>query len=259
MQMFVDTDQGRIILEEDTLVVALDDTGHEDMLPQNGGCFGIAGCAFMARDYYRLIDGPWTYMLQNFFPDVKRPLHAAKHLRNPSAAQLGALCHFFTKFQFFRLAAIASLNTSNPDGYNYIQVVGATLLERLKEIAQYTPFRRVYVIFEASERIEMQVIKSLANKKLCSPTIEAHIELAIMPKAAAASALEVADVIAHTVGSQTRRRHKSGRIGQDFKAIFHEVDKRLVSFMEITGIKTGPFIWSQKYPCVSRYGPMPWR
>jgi hypothetical protein len=50
-------------------------------------------------------------------------------------------------------------------------------------------------------------------------------------------ALEVADFIIHTAGAQTRSRiFDSDKVRKDFEIIFRNVDKRLVSFMEITKV-----------------------
>ena len=63
------------------------------------------------------------------------------------------------------------------------------------------------------------------------------IELAVMPKSAISPLLEVADVIIHTAGSQTRDRNKGkSDFRLDSKAIFQGVPKRLISTIEITKI-----------------------
>lgn len=36
-------DEGNLILADDVFVVALDDTGHEELHEANGDCFGIGG------------------------------------------------------------------------------------------------------------------------------------------------------------------------------------------------------------------------
>ena len=58
-----------------------------------------------------------------------------------------------------------------------------------------------------------------------------------MPKAAAELALEVADLIIHTIGRQARHNLTSrGTFVPDFKAVFYSVDRKLVSFMEVASV-----------------------
>ena len=74
-------------LSEKTLLIVIDDTGQENFKDPNFKVFGLGGCAFLVRDYQRLIEKPWNEMCQRYFPEVKRPMHAAD-LRKPSTAQL---------------------------------------------------------------------------------------------------------------------------------------------------------------------------
>lgn len=228
--------EGNLILADDVLVIALDDTGHEELHQENGACFGIGGCAFMVADYQRLVETPWNLMLQHFFPDVPRPVHAVEHFGNPTKEQMSALTHFFTRFEFFRLAVTVSTKTRNSADADYIEIVGASVLQRVAEIAAHASFSRVFILFEASERIDRKVMQALSGKKLRSGHREFLIELGTIPKSACAAALEVADVIAHTACGQTRHRNKrdSQPVRKDFKDIFQTVDRRLVSFAEIT-------------------------
>jgi len=236
MPLILVHDEGNLILADDVFVVALDDTGHEELHEANGECFGIGGCAFMVSDYQRLVEAPWNFMLQRFFPDVPRPVHAVEHFRNPTKEQMSALTHFFTRFEFFRLAVTISTKTRNSADAGHIEIVGASVLQRIAEVASHASFSRVFILFEASERIDRQVMQALSGKKLRSGHREFPIELGVIPKSACAAALEVADVIAHTAGCQTRHRNRrdSQPVRKDFKDIFQTVDRRLVSFAEIT-------------------------
>lgn len=239
MPLVLGCDDGEHILPDDALVFALDDTGHEKLHQANGACFGIGGCAFLVSDYQRLIEAPWNHMLQRSFPDTPRPVHAAEHFRNPTKEQLSALTDFFTRFGFFRLAVTVSTKTTNSVDADYIEIVATSVLQRVAEVASQVTFSRVLVLFEASERIDRQVMQALSGKKLQRGNREFEIELGIMPKSARAAALEVADVIAHTAGGQARHRNKdnSQRVRPDFKDIFQTVDRRLVSIAEITRVR----------------------
>jgi hypothetical protein len=59
-----------------------------------------------------------------------------------------------------------------------------------------------------------------------------------MPKSSADPALEVADFAMHAVGRQARHNLQArGTFVPDFKAVFHTVERRLVSFMEVESIR----------------------
>jgi hypothetical protein len=119
---------------------------------------------------------------------------------------------------------------------DYIEIVAAAALQRVAEVATQVSFSGVFILFEASQRIDMQVKQALSGKKLRSEHREFEIELGVIPKFTYAPALELADVIAHTAGCQTRHRNQcdSQPVRKDFKDIFQTVDRRLVSFDEIT-------------------------
>ena len=190
----------------------------------------------MARDYQKLIKEPWEFMCRNFFPELQRPLHAAE-LRNLSTEQINALNYFFTNYGFFRIASTASIKSIKKIDNNFIEVIGASLLNSICDIAQWTDLERVFIIFENSDRIEMKVLQSLSNKKFIRANKDINIDLGLMPKSACFPALEVADLIVHTAGTQVRSRISGNKkFKQDFEIIFKNVDQRFVSFKEITEI-----------------------
>jgi hypothetical protein len=62
-------------------------------------------------------------------------------------------------------------------------------------------------------------------------------ECYFLPKASADPALEVADFIMHAVGRLARQNlEQRGNFVPDFRAIFHAVEPRLISFMEVGSV-----------------------
>ncbi|GAA5214100.1 DUF3800 domain-containing protein [Corallincola platygyrae] len=232
-ELIFETEKGQFPLSEQTFVVVLDDTGHEQFQDPNYRVFGLGGCAFLAKDYLRLIEKPWNYMCEHYFAEEERPLHATD-IRF-SSEQMGALKHFFEKFEFFRIATTTSYKVDSEVDERLIDIVGASLLQRIVDVAKWADFDRMFIIFESSDRIESKVMRSLSGKKVTKGAREIEIELAVMPKSTSFPALEVADFIAHTAGTQTRSRNEGeAKIRADFDIIFRSIDGRLVSFMEIT-------------------------
>lgn len=238
MELILEHNKGIERLSESTLVVALDDTGNERFKDANHPVFGLGGCAFMVRDYQRLVEGPWDYMCSKYFPDIKRPIHATDDLKNLTEDQMNAINHFFERFEFFRIATTSSKNTETSVEEDFIQIVGASILQRIVDVAKWTNFDRLFILIEESERIELKIVQSLSNKKIEKNDQEIQIEIGLIPKSACIAAMEVADVIIHTAGGQTRSRISGNtNFRLDFKTIFQSVDKRLTSFMEITNVE----------------------
>jgi hypothetical protein len=104
IELILEHQNGEEHLSENTFVIALDDTGQEEFKDPNYQVFGLGGCAFLVRDYQRLIEIPWNYMCNRFFPENERPMHATNLKPSSlSSEQKGALKHFFEKFEFFAL------------------------------------------------------------------------------------------------------------------------------------------------------------
>lgn len=237
-QLILEHSKGIETLLESTLVVALDDTGNENFGDERHPVFGLGGCAFMVRDYQRLIDTPWNFLCSKYFPKIIRPIHATDDLRDLTDEQLNAINHFFEKFEFFRIATTSSEVSESTIDEDFIQIVGASTLQRILDISKWTNFDRLIILIEESERIEMKIVQSLSNKKIKKGNKEINIEIGLIPKSACMAAMEVADVIIHTAGGQTRSRIKGNKkFRPDFEKIFQSVDKRLISFMEITKVK----------------------
>ena len=58
------------------LIVFVDDTGHEALVPGQP-VFGLGGCAVMAADLDRLIRHPWLDVRRRVCGSPENPLHAA--------------------------------------------------------------------------------------------------------------------------------------------------------------------------------------
>ena len=231
-QLILESDKGTVTLGPQTLVFALDDTGHENFKDPNHPVFGLGGCGFLVRDYSRLIDEPWNNMCQTVFKEQKRPLHAAniKFTRE----QMENLSIFFSSYEFFRIAVTTNHNLINKTENGVIELIGNVLLSRITEVGKWAEFDRLFILFESSERIESKVLAGISNKAIIRANIKIPIELAIIPKSACMSGWEIADFIAHTCGAQARTMEqgiKSKR--KDFDLIFNSINKNLTSFMHI--------------------------
>lgn len=193
----------------------------------------------MAADVDRLIRDPWRQVRAKVTGSPDQPLHAASFARHASKADMQAVGQFFRANPFGRLGAMITAKAPRPNGLSPLAIVAEVVKRRVAEIAKWTPFREAKVIFESSDRANQLIQAAFAEFQLQEDGRPIPVECYFMPKSARDPALEVSDFVMHAVWGQTRRS-LAGRAGhgRDFKAVFHEVDRRLVSYMHITKVKS---------------------
>jgi hypothetical protein len=103
------------------------------------------------------------------------------------------------------------------------------------------PLDRVAIVFEQSERGTPLVYRDFEWLKrgfYDSRGKRVQGDFCFAPKDAMEPGLELADLIAHTVGRQQRCWRKDwGKMEKDFEAVFHSVDKSLCEFMAVAETK----------------------
>jgi hypothetical protein len=222
-------------LPSETLLVAVDDTGHEGFAPTHR-VFGLGGCACLVKHYGQLIDEPWKAMKAELFGGVDSPMHASSKTP-PSQEQLQALGVFFTEFQFFRFAVMAAETVQNATANSLIRIVCRSLLDRVAEICAYAQPKDVALIVENSDRIQDDLIFELSGYRIGDGEIQFEPKPYLLPKAANSSMLEVADFVIHAAGAQIRNRlQRKFGIRKDFDLVFYGVDRRLSYYVELLSI-----------------------
>lgn len=229
----IEHDAGTIDYPGTTLLVGLDETGHEEFADPNHPAFGLGGCAMLLKDYDVLIDRPWRGMKRECFGGADVQLHASD-LRNPTKQQLEALEYFFTHFQFFRFAVMAGSTVKNTTNAQLMQIVCAAVWGRIAEIAKWTQPTDVVVVAEQSDRTKKEVYGYLAGYEIGNETIRIKPRVFLAKKTAGQSFMEVADFVMHPAGAHVRNRLLGKpSIRQDFSAVFHKVDHRLSGYVEL--------------------------
>jgi len=171
-------------------------------------------------------------------PDI--PLHASSFTQTASKVEMEAVGRFFRTFPFGRFGAVITTEVKRPASLTPLDVVAEVVKRRIIEVAKWTPFRAVKVIFESSDRANCLIEAAFGQFQIEEDGRPIPVECYFMPKSANDPALEVADFVMHAVWGQARRTmaNRAG-YGRDFMAVFHGVDPRLTSYMHITGIE-GP-------------------
>lgn len=225
-----------LILPDRSLAVFVDDTGHEELV-KGHPVYGLGGCAVIAADLDRIIRLPWREVRRYVTGSPDTPLHAADFGQTATQAQIEVVERFFRSQPFARFGATISTDTKLTDEMGAVPTIATVLQRRIIDIAKWTPFSEIHVIFESSDRADELIKNAFQNFNIEEDGRPIPVECYFMPKAAADPALEVADFVMHVVGRQTRKNlqgHNSFAL--DFKAVFHSVDSKLASFMEIKGV-----------------------
>jgi hypothetical protein len=230
---------GALTIADQSLVVFVDDTGHEALVSGHP-VYGLGGCAVMAGNLDRLIRHPWHEVRRKVTGSADTPLHAAAFARTATPEQIEAVAAFFRTEPFARIGATVSVATRMIGDLGPVNAIAGVLKNRIVDIAWWTRFSEVNVIFEASERADRHIEAAFQDFRLEEGGAQIPVECYFMPKAAHDPALEVADFIMHAVGRQARRRIE-GKEGfaPDFAAVFHGQDPKRGSFMDVSEVRRG--------------------
>lgn len=240
----LETDDGKVLqLGEDDVVFFIDETGHEFFSDERYPIFGLGGCGMTVKYYAETVRIAWLYMKREFFGlEGDTHFHAADlKPEELTDVHLAALSHFWSKFEFFRIAALATDKSLFDDGMLADEVVYATLKRRILDVLKYShPFSKLHIMFEASDRLDDRTMRNFSDFKFLDRgegKMQIPVEKYIMPKTACEPGLEIADFIIHTSGAQTKARFQR-KLTQpdrkDFQLVWHSIPNELTSFMEIT-------------------------
>lgn len=223
-----------LVFPEDCLVVFVDDTGHEALV-KGHPVYGLGGCAVMGSHLDRVICQPWRNVRQCITGSADTQLHASTFAQGATQEQINFVAEFFKTQPFARFGAIISTTTKLIDELGPVPTISKCLQNRIVDIFKWTPCKEIRVIFESSDRADPLIEDAFQGFEISENNNPIPIECYFMPKSAAHPALEVADFVMHAVGRQARRNAQKRDL-PDFEAVFHSVDKKLVSFMEINEV-----------------------
>lgn len=239
----IDENGNECIINENTLLIFIDETGNELLNDNMYPFFGFGGVAIPASLYQCNLCLPWNYIKNEFFNGQSKVLHATD-LRNPTIEQMNILNRFFSTFSFGRFATVISNDTEITFDVNLFDLLASSLHARLKKIVSNTSHTDIIFIFESNQRTD-EIIASYFSKykfikKINNQEIETKVNRFRMNKSQIEPGLEVADFIIHSAGT-TIRSLEQGKITKpterkDFECIFKTQDPRISDFIYITKV-----------------------
>jgi hypothetical protein len=227
-------------IDPDCLLLFIDDTGHERFADKQFPIFGLGGCAVMGSTYEHLLRNPWFQMKNEYFDGSQVLLHAAD-LRNPSSSQIQAIATFFRDHDFSRFCAISRITSRIDESMVPYDATATCLIERIRRVASWYPFKTIAMIFEASDRGDKLAARFFPNFTFAVDGSNVPIEYRRAGKSLCEPGLEVADFIMHTAGAQVRDQmigkvDGPRRFRKDFECVFHSVDKRKADYLLIDSV-----------------------
>ena len=229
-------EQPRLVLQDRTLAVFVDDTGHEALV-KGQPVYGLGGCAALGRDIDRIINQPWKELRRRVAGSSDAHLHAHKFSRIARVDDFEAVAQVFRTQPFWRFGAVFTTETTLLPEISLMRTMKSVLQKRIQDIVEMTLCKEVSIVFKSSERTNDLIQNAFHQFDFNRGSKRIPSECYFMPKAAGEPALEISDFVMHAIGRQTRHNlNQRGSFLPDFCAVFHAVAPNLTSFIEVDDV-----------------------
>jgi hypothetical protein len=230
--------EGDELLAPTCLLIAIDETGHEELADPGYPVFGLGGCLTTVAEYHDQIRAPWATLKHRYFQGPSVALHATGlKLSTEQAAAVGA---FFREQTFGRFAAVTTVETSLRSPMSRYEATGLMMGRLIAEAATEYEFDRIAVLFEHSDRTEALIRRTFSPTKTYSGEAakrwQVPTKFFFTTKDTAEPLAEVADFIMQASGSAVRTQLVSGTPflkRRDFAAVFEGGLERRAAFFRV--------------------------
>jgi hypothetical protein len=230
----IDGGSETVIFLPGDLVFFIDETGHEKFADPQFPVFGFGGIAVTADKLDNDVRSPWQELRRAIRGSETAPLHASDLTQAEIEQHAPAIGEFFRDGRFARLGVSCSDHTASPNSITVNEYILGALKNRITAIMEHTTARSLRIIFEKTERLGSSIERYFGDLRLVENDIAIPIHFYFLPKSSNDPALEVADFVAHSVGRHAHpKRREENSYGLDFQSIFHDQDRRRVSYIHI--------------------------
>jgi hypothetical protein len=212
-----------------TLMVFIDETGHEEYADPNYPVFGRGGCLVTGSEYNNRIVRPWKKLLQEIdWGDT--PFHTSEliqRLRSLGKATCDAQIESINQLArhgFFRFGVTTHSKIIFPSEVDGHAVVSAGLANFLRRVVASCNPSSVMIVFEDSKRTNKFVERDFILENLWMYDLFGHevsVDGYFCKKQLRIPGLELADLVVHTAGDNQRHALRGkGGVPLSFKELF---------------------------------------
>lgn len=144
------------------LVVFIDETGNEHFKDDRHPVFGFGGCAVLAADLDAAVREPWRQVRRAVNGSPDEPLHAGGRPRW-LPHEFAVVADFFRRSPCLRIASMSSRVTLLPSGMPAIDAVAGSFKKRIIDVARWTSFQSIALIFEKTDRLKGEIERAFGN------------------------------------------------------------------------------------------------
>tara|TARA_E500000178_G_scaffold326273_1_gene354351 strand:+ start:1158 stop:1901 length:744 start_codon:yes stop_codon:yes gene_type:complete len=222
--LLLHTDQGKLHVSSNTLLIFLDETGTETLNDPKAPYFGVGGLLVECRNYQKQVEVPWSSIKDKYFDGKGSPLHASDmhKVSKKRNEKFEALNTFFDSNDFGRVGVVCTNNVILEDKIKVEELIFHSMWNSINTVANKMKWKDIVVIYEENDRLIPAFRRGMELMKLENSRQEPiTIRYLTMTKECVFSGLEVADFIIHTVGRQGKQFSQgSDAMNIDFKKVF---------------------------------------
>ena len=220
-----------LVYRPSTLLVFIDETGHEAYADSAYPVFGRGGCIVMGSECHNRVNRPWKKMLAEIeWGD--QPFHTADFVQRlkaqdpaTAASQMAAI-NRLADHGFFRFGVTTDYHTDRDYGVDGHLAVSLGLVDLIRRMAGERNPSSIALIFESSDRTDGLVRRDFSSELSAIDLFGRAIPVdgLFASKSARIPGLELADLLAHTAGDTRRYALRAGNHHtRSFKEMFQKV------------------------------------
>jgi len=210
------------IIESNDLVIAIDETGHEEFKDSKYPLFGLSACLFLGKEFHNEINQPWNNLKKIAGISENDVLHASEvDLKNIDL--INGIDNFFKNGSFGRIAVGCSKNTNFLIDITPVDLCVKVLFDNIRKAYNIYQPNNIFILIESSNRLNKTYEKDFMRNNLIVNRKGIKTIIGTIDKSSAFPPIEIADFICQAHGNQISRGIKNERakiVRKDMNSIF---------------------------------------